>query len=93
MLVQVLVEPEISLWSKPQSETRAGMCVQAAGQAGQVPLQQHPWVSCQGVQGESGLKAMGRCVLEPGGVSWAPSCLGISAPSCACHSGGTLPIP
>lgn len=42
MLVQVLVKPEIPFWSKPQSETRAGMFVQAAGQVGQVPLQQHP---------------------------------------------------
>lgn len=44
MLVQVLVKPEISFWNKPQSETKAGMCVQAAGQVGQVPLQQQPWL-------------------------------------------------
>lgn len=53
MLVQVLGKPEILLWSKPQSETRAGMCVQAVGQVGQVPLQQHPLGDMSGGAGRA----------------------------------------
>lgn len=69
MLVQVLVQPEIPFRSKQQNATRAGVCVQAAGQVGQVPLQQHPLGVMTGCRESVALvRAMGRCVPEPGGV-------------------------
>lgn len=67
MLVQVLVKPEIPLWSKPQSERRAGMCVQDRWD--RCHCSNTHWVSCQWCRESLALvRAMGRCVPEPGGV-------------------------
>lgn len=96
LLVQVLVKPEIPFWNKLHSETRAGMCVQAAreGRAG-ATAGTPAWCHVR-VRGEcvALVRATGQvCTSNLEELSWALSCLGISALSCACQSGGTLPIP
>lgn len=79
----------------PVKQGQACVCRQPA-KVGQVLQQEHPLGVMSGCVGEcvALVRATEQvCTSNLEELSQAPSCLGISALSCACQSGGTLPIP